>query len=169
MCGGRGIRTPGTLSSTSVFKTDVINHLYHSSFISCGSRSRTCVIWLMRPSWIHLQSIPLCWGQYGIRTRGWEEWLFPQSSFAYYSFTPTDPYFPTLRLIWVDFSGNFFSLKNFRSVLPLLKKVNTVLRLDVMSRGYLLPVQFLRLLPLLFSFLEMLSFWMKKIHRKLYI
>jgi hypothetical protein len=24
--GGRGIRTPGTLSGTSVFKTDAINH-----------------------------------------------------------------------------------------------------------------------------------------------
>ena len=25
---------------------------------SCGDRNRTCVVWLMRPSWYHLQSTP---------------------------------------------------------------------------------------------------------------
>jgi hypothetical protein len=39
MGGGAGIRTPGTLSSTSVFKTDAINRSATPPFFNCQTRS----------------------------------------------------------------------------------------------------------------------------------
>jgi hypothetical protein len=47
MCGGAGIRTPGTLSSTSVFKTDAINRsatppffqMSNALICACGCKS----------------------------------------------------------------------------------------------------------------------------------
>ena len=46
-----------TVGRKEVWKTSSI---YDLLLYCCGSQIRTDVIWLMRPSWYHLQSIPLC-------------------------------------------------------------------------------------------------------------
>ena len=58
-----------TVGRKEVWKTSSI---YDLLLYCCGSQIRTDVIWLMRPSWYHLQSIPQCKIYYLVAGQGVE-------------------------------------------------------------------------------------------------